>query len=806
MCLRRKSVKSIAIGIHLYSDPMRLQATLDSLRANTPQPFELLLLPDGPALDMQRLLSSLSDIPQLTSARPLGASASFNRFVSHSQAEILVFLESGSLVGPGWLDHLLVALDADSRNGLAGPSTNHCWNEQGVFHQAGGSAAEIGRTAQLADQRFGTQWRLLEPLHSLADFCYVVRRDVVDAIGAADEAYGLGPCWEMDYNVRAARAGFRGIWACAAYVYRSPLAERRRDEEARRFTASKHRYQDKFCALKLRGEQIGYEAHCRGDACEHFAPSELIQIALPLPHASAVTPEGGGNGQLRSERRAPAYAQETTPLVSCIMPTGNRSRFVRQSVHYLQRQDYPNWELIIVDDGQDDLARQLPDDPRIHHVAVPRGLSIGTKRNRACELARGELIAQWDDDDWYGPTRLSTQIAPLLPGQVEITALEAGIFFDLDRWQFWRCSPELHQRLFVGDVIGGTLVFHRRVWQDLTRYPDTSLAEDAGFLHRARQRGARLLKLANIDLFMYLRHGRNTWRFTLGSFLDARGWRQMEEPACLAGDRAFYASLSPAAPDHGVHERVTPTNGLAASLSGYQSSGLPLVSCIMPTANRRHFVPQALRYFQRQDYERLELIVLDDGDDAVADLIPDDPRIHYHRLESKRSIGAKRNLACQHAKGSIIVHWDDDDWMAPWRVSYQVGALLDAKADINGLDRIHFFDPASRLAWQYVFPEEDRRWVGGTTLCYRKSFWQANPFPDINVGEDTKFVWSNRDAVISPLDNSCWLVALIHAQNISPKRPAGRRWQSLPVDQVLTLMGEDADFYSQQRWEHGAVV
>jgi GT2 family glycosyltransferase len=66
------------------------------------------------------------------------------------------------------------------------------------------------------EQHFGSTIRMLEPLHSLADFCYAVRRDVIETIGATDEVYGLGPCWEMDYNVRAARAGFRGVWACGA--------------------------------------------------------------------------------------------------------------------------------------------------------------------------------------------------------------------------------------------------------------------------------------------------------------------------------------------------------------------------------------------------------------------------------------------------------------------------------------------------------------------------------------------------------------------------------------------------------------
>ena len=62
---------------------------------------------------------------------------------------------------------------------------------------------------------------------------------------------------------------------------------------------------------------------------------------------------------------------------------------------------------------------------------------------------------------------------------------------------------------------------------------------------------------------------------------------------------------------------------------------LPLVSCIMPTYNRRPFVPGAIAYFARQEYPNRELIVADDGTDAVGDLVPDDPRVRYLRLERK---------------------------------------------------------------------------------------------------------------------------------------------------------------------------
>ena len=95
----------------------------------------------------------------------------------------------------------------------------------------------------------------------------------------------------------------------------------------------------------------------------------------------------------------------------------------------------------------------------------------------------------------------------------------------------------------------------------------------------------------------------------------------------------------------------------------------PLISCIMPTHNRRPFVGQAIYYFLRQDYPEKELLILDDGEDAVADLVPRDERIRYVRLEQRQSIGAKRNHACELAKGQFIAHWDDDDWMAPRRLS-----------------------------------------------------------------------------------------------------------------------------------------
>jgi glycosyltransferase involved in cell wall biosynthesis len=792
-------MRKICVGIHLHAQPQQLQATVESVRRTCPPGVELVLLPDGADAQMKRALRAWGELPQLATERALGAAACFNRLATYSDAAIVALLESGSRVAPGWLEQLIAALEADPAHGLAGPSTNQAWNEQGVFVHAAGAPAEIAATARLARQRFGGAIRTLEPLYSLADFCYVVKREVIDAIGGADERYGLGPCWEMDYNLRAARAGFQGVWVCGAYVWRAPFTSRRRQEEAARFEASKRLYQDTFCALRLTGQRAGYESHCRGEACEHFAPVSLIEagsIRLSLPIGNPPNQEVEVVAPSTTHMVANEQHSSTLPLVSCIMPTANRPDFVRQAIGYFQRQSYANRELIIVDDEKNpEIARyldqELAGDARIRYVTMGVGRSIGAKRNHACELARGSIIAQWDDDDWYGPGRLAAQVAPLLAGEAEICGLATGLIFDLSHWEFWSCTPELHRRIFEGDVHGGTLVFQRRVWERLARYPDRSLAEDAYFLRQAMRRGARLCRLPNDDHFIYVRHAQNSWAFVCGQFINPQGWQRRAEPSISAEERAFYRAHSPVgekvtvnvAPPVAVHEARAATSPLE-----------PLVSCIMPTANRRAFVPHAIRYFQQQSYVRRELIIVDDGVEAIGDLVPEDERIRYVRLEKRRTIGAKRNLACEEAGGEIIVHWDDDDWFAPWRLEYQVKGLLQGRADICGLTTLFYYDPQARQAWRYCYPAGQRQWVTGCTLCYTRTLWKRSPFPDINVGEDTRFVWSGAGRRIVALPNANFYVAMIHAGNASVKTCRGPYWSRWPGD-LREVAGDALEFY-----------
>lgn len=194
----------------------------------------------------------------------------------------------------------------------------------------------------------------------------------------------------------------------------------------------------------------------------------------------------------------------------------------------------------------------------------------------------------------------------------------------------------------------------------------------------------------------------------------------------------------------------------------------PLVSCIMPTANRQKYIPFAVKYFLEQDYPNAELVIIDDGITPAYSIVPVHPKIRYFYSEPLGTIGVKRNHACEKAQGEIIMHWDDDDWYAKDWISKQVDALSTSGADITGLNRVIFYSPSIEKHWMYEDKDLEKPWICGATMAYKKSFWQEHQFIDIQVGEDYDFVW-NTNAKTFAMDYLDGFIAILHAHNTSIK-------------------------------------
>ena len=106
----------------------------------------------------------------------------------------------------------------------------------------------------------------------------------------------------------------------------------------------------------------------------------------------------------------------TRPLVSVVIPTYNRERYLRDAVESVVAQTYDGWELLVVDDGSTDGTRRYLDevgDSRVHGVLRGHCGHPGTLRNVGVRHARGSYIAFLDSDDVWLPDKLARQLADL---------------------------------------------------------------------------------------------------------------------------------------------------------------------------------------------------------------------------------------------------------------------------------------------------------------------------------------------------------------------------------------------------------
>jgi len=106
------------------------------------------------------------------------------------------------------------------------------------------------------------------------------------------------------------------------------------------------------------------------------------------------------------------------PLISIIIPCYNRAHLIARAITSVTRQTFPDWELIIVDDGSsDNLASVLQEhhaDPRIRLIRHSKNLGEPAARNTGIEVAAGRFIAFLDSDDEWLPEKLERQLAAVM--------------------------------------------------------------------------------------------------------------------------------------------------------------------------------------------------------------------------------------------------------------------------------------------------------------------------------------------------------------------------------------------------------
>lgn len=103
------------------------------------------------------------------------------------------------------------------------------------------------------------------------------------------------------------------------------------------------------------------------------------------------------------------------PIVSVVIPSYNHAQYVENAIRSVKEQTYPNWELIIVDDGSvdstPDVLWRLEKDERITVVCNPVNRGQSAVVNQALAMTKGDFVCFLPSDDWLLPRKLELQVA-----------------------------------------------------------------------------------------------------------------------------------------------------------------------------------------------------------------------------------------------------------------------------------------------------------------------------------------------------------------------------------------------------------
>ena len=114
------------------------------------------------------------------------------------------------------------------------------------------------------------------------------------------------------------------------------------------------------------------------------------------------------------------------PAITIIMATYNRANFIKETLLSIQNQTFANWECIIIDDGGTDntgdiIQEVLQDDKRFQFLKRTGQYKKGLPGCRNCglDLAQGDYIVFFDDDDIVHPDNLKISHTIIMNNNVD---------------------------------------------------------------------------------------------------------------------------------------------------------------------------------------------------------------------------------------------------------------------------------------------------------------------------------------------------------------------------------------------------
>jgi len=183
--------------------------------------------------------------------------------------------------------------------------------------------------------------------------------------------------------------------------------------------------------------------------------------------------------------------------VSIIIPTYNRSSYLRRAVESVLNQDHTNLEVIIVDDGSTDDTEEMIsslDDERIVYLPNEKNMGANASRNRGLRNVDGDYVGFLDDDDYYKDVEKLTKQLSLFEKDPTLAFVGCG-YYDIsigeDRYPSMRGEVADELLLSFSNVETSTILIRGDIVDRVGFFDETLPSEqNHDFFYRIAKQGS----------------------------------------------------------------------------------------------------------------------------------------------------------------------------------------------------------------------------------------------------------------------------------------------------------------------------
>lgn len=237
---------------------------------------------------------------------------------------------------------------------------------------------------------------------------------------------------------------------------------------------------------------------------------------------------------------------------------------------------------------------------------------------------------------------------------------------------------------------------------------------------------------------------------------------------------------------------------------------LPCISVCTLTRNHRLVFPFCVNSLHNQSYplDKIEWIVLQNGDEPIDDLIPKTlkrklKRFHIETLPSDhgKTLGELRNIAVKTSTESIVTFMDDDDIYFHTSILARVKAMIKYNVECVGCNRIGTYN---LLEEKGGIASDGKHMLSEATLLFKRSFWQERGFNSNEKTAESYGLLSGRQHRCLSVPYHFVILAMTHAVNTTGTLRLIEGKELLPLKTILTekelSLVESTSKYLKQRY------